>query len=151
MAYFTDLTPYAYSGRPQPGVVHVGWLDAIHDFPRGEVAKALVEKLKIMAANPVEMYRGYHLCELCKQPEEAPLVPVPDRVVVDPNEVWTQWAKTRMSNGEIRVTRGRITYAAPIIITHYIEEHSYLPPWEFLQAVEAAEQASPVNGRGGHH
>jgi hypothetical protein len=55
MAYFADLTPYAYGHRMQPGVLHVGWLDAAHDFPRGKVSKVLVEKLKIMASNPVEI------------------------------------------------------------------------------------------------
>jgi hypothetical protein len=138
MAYFADLAPYAYGHRLQPGVVHVGWLDSIHDFPRGKVPKALVEKLKLMAANPVEICRGYHLCELCDKPEEAQLIPVPNRVVSRPNEAWTQWAKPRMSYGEIRVTRGGITYAAPMNVAHYIEAHGYLPPAEFLKAVEEA-------------
>jgi hypothetical protein len=30
------------------------------------------------------------------------------------------------------------TFAAPVLIVHYIEEHGYLPPAEFLKAVEEA-------------
>jgi hypothetical protein len=32
-----------------------------------------------------------------------------------------------------------LIFAAPILITHYIEEHGYLPPAEFLKAVEKAK------------
>ena len=41
-----------------------------------------------------------------------------------------------MSNGEIRITAETVTYAAPVLIVHYVEAHGYLPPTEFLNAVE---------------
>jgi hypothetical protein len=47
-------------------------------------------------------------------------------------------AEFTQSNGEIRVPHGGITFAAPVLIVHYIEEHRYLPPAEFLKAVEEA-------------
>ena len=70
MAYFPDLSPYAYSRLPQPGVVHIGWLDDTHDFPKGTVPLHLLEKLKMLALHPVEIYRGWHVCELCTPPPE---------------------------------------------------------------------------------
>jgi hypothetical protein len=35
------------------------------------------------------------------------------------------------------VRLGEVTFAAPMLIIHYIEEHSYLPPAAFLRAIEA--------------
>ena len=78
MAYFPDFAPYAY-GRAQPGVVHVGWLDDEHAFPKGPINRRLVEKMKSLAAKPVELTRGFHLCELCSQPADVVMTFVPDR------------------------------------------------------------------------
>ncbi len=83
MAYFPDLSSYAYGIRSDPNnyrewqhrdVVHVGWLDGVHDYPKGEVAPHLIAKLKKLAQHPVELYRGKHICELC--PPSVTNVPV---------------------------------------------------------------------------
>jgi hypothetical protein len=31
---------------------------------------------------------------------------------------------------------GKSDFAAPVLIVHYIEEHGYLPPADFLKAIE---------------
>jgi len=123
MAHFPDLSPYAYGRHPQPGVVHIGWLDGKHDYPKGRVVGLVIEKLKRLATRPTELYRGFHVCELCSHPKG--LLPEQD---------W-EWGKSRAGNGEIRVISGSTTYAAPVLIVHYIQEHGYLPPEEFLRAV----------------
>src|SRR5208283_5592813 len=102
MAQFDDLSPYRYSSRTQPGVVHVGWLGGEHTYPKGAVDRVLIEKMKSLASTPVELYRGYHICELCKMPAELKDKPFPEQ--------WEQWAKYRKSNGEIRVSRDGVTY-----------------------------------------
>ena len=118
-------------------MVHVGWLDAVHSFRKGAVEHRLIEKIKHLAATPVELYRGKHLCEVCTVPPDAEITFVPDRCrVIDPKCSWARWAASRQSNGEIRVTDQGVTYAAPVLIVHYIEEHSYLPPSQFLKAIE---------------
>jgi len=61
MAYFSDHSPYAYGHGSHPGVVHVGWLDNIHPYPKGTVDARLIEKMKLQASNPVELYRGKHI------------------------------------------------------------------------------------------
>jgi hypothetical protein len=39
-------------------------------------------------------------------------------------------------NGEIRVRAANgITYVAPVLVLHYVVEHGYLPPQEFIEAV----------------
>jgi hypothetical protein len=139
MTYFPDLSPYAYGHHSYPGVVHVGWLDAVHPFPKGIVAPALVDKMRLLATKPVELYRGRHLCELCpKNPGLHKQVLAHNPLVLDPDSPYAKWWAARSSNGEIRVSHGGITFAAPVLIVHNIEEHRYLPPAEFLKAVEEA-------------
>jgi hypothetical protein len=132
MTYFPDLSPYSYGRESHPGVVHVGWLDKVHPYPTGEVDARLIQKMKLLASKPVELYRGKHVCELCIEPPD--LV----RIFIDPTCPWAHWIAERSSNGEIRVSRGGIIFAAPVLIVHNIEVHSYLPPKQFLQAVEEA-------------
>jgi hypothetical protein len=138
MAFFPDLSPYAYGHRDHPGVVHVGWLGGSHPFQKGAVDSRLVEQIKLLSKTPVELYRGRHLCELCVAPPdiEKTFMPHNDRLI-DPNCAWARWAGQRSSNGEIRVSFGNVVFAAPILIAHYIEEHGYLPPPDFLAAIEA--------------
>ena len=119
MAYFPDLAPYEYARRSHPGVFHVGWLDDKHPFPRGPVAPHLIERLKVLATKPVELCRGFHVCELCAEPVLSKATP-----------------PTNRGNGEIRVSRAGMTFAAPVLIVHYIEQHNYLPPAQFLSAVD---------------
>lgn len=143
MSYFPDLSPYAYGHGSHPGVLHVGWLDDKHPFATGEVDVQLIDKLKCLALNPVELYRGLHICELCVEPPgiiKSFLPNLPNGI--DPKCAWAQWIAGRASNGEIRISRAGIMYAAPVLIVHNIEAHRYLPPDEFLQAVQEAPCAN---------
>ena len=39
-------------------------------------------------------------------------------------------------NGEIRIdANDGITYVAPVLILHYVSEHHYAPPQQFVDAV----------------
>jgi len=171
MAYFPDLSPYTYGGGNHPGIVHVGWLDNVHSYEKGTVSSNLVDKLRLLAKNPVELYRGFHICELCS--EEVTRVPVckedsrypVSRQDREGNRFFCP--KECMSNGEIRISTTNLfnsevllteahgqptsvgsesnlifvkktTFAAPVMIAHYIEAHGYLPPVEFLKALEEA-------------
>jgi hypothetical protein len=113
VTYFPDLTPYIY-GSSARGLLNVGWLDNKHPYTQGPVDARLIEKVKTLATKPVELYMGVHTCELCGKRE----------------------SRSHQGNGEIRVSRENITYAAPVLIVHYMEKHCYLPPFEFLKAVE---------------
>ena len=141
MSYFPDLSPYAYGRGSHPGVVHVGWLDNIHPFAKGKVDARLVEKMRLLATKPVELYRGKHVCEVCGEPPGLIKALSPKGVVIDPNCSWWNWIEKRSSNGEIRVSRDGVIYAAPVLIIHNIEVHGYLPPDQFLLAVEEASIA----------
>lgn len=136
MSYFPDLYPYAYGYGSHPGVVHVGWLDNNHPFSTGEVSVRLIEKMKCLASRPVELYRGKHRCELCVEPPDLIKAYLPNGIVIDPKCSWAQWSDARSSNGEIRASRGGAIFAAPVLIVHYIQAHRYLPPDQFLRAIE---------------
>jgi hypothetical protein len=138
VTYFADDSPYAYGHGSHTGVVHVGWLDNVHPYPKGVVEARLIEKMRLLASKPVERYRGFHICELCAEPPDLVETNLPNRVVIDPNCSRARWLAQRSSNGEIRVSREGIIFAAPVLIVHYIEAHKYLPPTRFLKAVEEA-------------
>jgi hypothetical protein len=51
-------------------------------------------------------------------------------------EYCSEWGtEVGMGNGEIWVVKGETLYIAPYLIIHYIEEHNYQPPEEFIDAV----------------
>jgi hypothetical protein len=150
MAYFPDLSPYAYGHADHPNVVHVGWLDGLHDYPRGTVPPHLIEKLKRLAKHPVELYRGLHDCELCPKDRSPDLHPemrsngeirITVRTFPEADEVEASATllPTRATESGAILYR-QITYAAPVLIVHYIEAHGYLPPTEFMKALEAVPE-----------
>lgn len=112
MAYFPDLTPYAYGReKPQPDILNIGWLGPEEEFPTG-YAQNLADKLVLLIREAVNLYRGWHTCHVCSKAK---------------------------GNGEIRIKAadGK-TYVAPYMIAHYVMEHGYLPPDEFITAVMEA-------------
>ena len=117
----------------------MGWLDDIHPYPKGTVDARLIERMKLLASHPFELYMGTHICELCAEPPDLLQTTLPNRVGFGPIDSWLRWADQRSGNGEIRVSWGGTIFAAPVLIVHYIEAHSYLPPTQFLKAVEEAD------------
>ena len=120
-----DLTPYAYDNNNEGGkAVNVGWLGRSYsierpDFTVGDVppeALAYLERLPVM-----NQYRGWHTCEFC--------------------DGWLRDGKLiadRIGNGDLRVPGlNGMVYVAPVMIRHYIREHHYRPPQEFIDAIMA--------------
>ena len=124
--YFADLSPYGYLPRPTsedlPPLLNIGWLDAWHPHPTGSVTDAFVECLWEFCRIKVEATRGLHECDLCPKLE-------PGRQVTRAGE--TLW----LGSAEIRVFAEGVMYAAPNLIYHYVVDHRYLPPDEFVRAV----------------
>jgi len=128
MAYYHDFTPYQYGHtEPHPDVVNIGWLSSEQPYSRAPPNEDLVAALRQLTASPVNLYRGSHLCEFCPTP---PTVPSKSGIpMLGPFPGTT-------GNGEIRVQgKGRVTYVAPVLILHYVIEHQYSPPQEFIDAV----------------
>jgi len=127
MAYYEDLTTFVY-GREQPNenILNVGWLSDSEHFHKGKVSNDFLSALKVLVENPVNLYRGVHHCEFCPPPIYEPIPNrIVSRIVRDcPN-----------GNGEIRIQYKDKTFVAPVLVYHYVTEHNYKPPSEFIQAV----------------
>jgi hypothetical protein len=120
MAWYPDLTNDTMVAHGDH-VRAIGWLSADQPFPRGEVSVEFTARLKefIRLANRSSellwfpAFGGPHTCELCDNNTDSRNFGVP--------------ANDRL-------------YVAPGMILHYVEEHNYKPPDEFV----AAALASPL-------
>lgn len=130
MAYYEDLSPYHYLAHDN--AKNIGWLDGGTPFETGAVEDAFLERLWSFLRYPVNVCRGFHTCTICKEPSM--------------NEPWVAYNGIRRSVGyyEIRVWgKDGTIYAAPSLIFHYITQHAYHPPQEFIDAVlESIEPSS---------
>ncbi len=139
VAYFADLTPYEYAHldhdivghewgkldyRPRYERLNVGWLDASRPFNRGPVPEWFADTLlDVVGHPPVNEMRGLHNCEFCPPGVDTIADPRPGR----------SW----LAYYEIRVPAGPgVMFAAPALIWHYVTAHDYLPPAEFVEAVQ---------------
>lgn len=114
MSYFKDLTPFEYGPHECPAgaeVVNVGWLGCRVET-EGSTPVGFFAKLKHLVDTTLNTrYRGMHCCEICNK------VPGP-------------------ANGQIQVQgEGNRWYVAPAMIAHYVADHNYRPPQEFIDAV----------------
>ncbi|WP_240617305.1 hypothetical protein [Nocardioides speluncae] len=109
-------------------MINVGWLSASETFPTGVVSPAVFSQLLKHAENQKNIMRGVHDCEFCDEESPVRMSAPTDRGYVS------------LGMGELHVSGsdGRL-YAAPSLILHYIDAHHYLPPAEFIEAVECQE------------
>ena len=82
-----------------------------------------MDRLWTFCCNPLFYTLGYHKCPFCRDSSFGILVQHGRE-------------KRRLGSAEIRVLgRENVVYAAPDLIYHYVVEHYYRPPDEFIQAV----------------
>lgn len=123
MAYFEDLSAYAYSGYFSSGeALNVGWLDSSHVFEKAPPTEELLDVLWAVCTVSVARSRGFHLCDLCTA----------NNLVIEQRYDH----KLILGGAEIRVfsNDGRV-YASPNLIYHYVRVHNYKPPNEFISAL----------------
>ena len=124
--YFADLTPYSYNlPKPLGGVLNVGWLDKAHVFNRGAPPSGFVVALRQWVAKAVaNQTRGYELCRFCPPNGYQQMETVIDGALIylGAAEIWVPSIEG-------------IVFASPNLILHYVEEHSYLPPPTFVEAI----------------
>ncbi len=144
MTYFEDLSPYQYFRShelPHIRTVNVGWLARDKPFPVGETSSAFRINLLRFCQDEyvVHIARGFHVCEFCDLPADRWY-----RERQMPVESHTHWLS--IGDGEIRVAGKTLVYAAPTLIYHYVVDHHYSPPQEFLDAVlnPVASPGSPA-------
>lgn len=146
MTCFKDLTPYEYLADREPLTpkpLNIGWLGVQIPFETGLTPQEFKNKLLRFCLDQyiVLITRGFHACEFCWFP-------------------WTQWDEydqedrygssahwASIGNGEIRVLGKSAVYAAPALVYHYVVEHQYKPPDEFIEAILTGEPDSEEQTR----
>jgi len=127
MTYYEDMTPCPYFGSGNCWQLKaIGWLDAEHPRPTGDVDRAFVDRLIELLVNPWQPYvlAGYHPCPFC-------------RISRGPSTFATTQGDGYLSLGgnNLFVPGNGCLFVAPSTIIHYIDAHDYAPPLEFQQAV----------------
>jgi hypothetical protein len=110
--YIEDLDTNAYFAHGA-NVRAVGWLESGHPFTRGSVPTDFLSALRshVKKAHQMVLYMGFYGCSFC--PED----------------------RQRAGLRNLLIPTTKLLYAAPELILHYIEDHGYRPPDEFVAAV----------------
>ena len=141
MTYYADLTPYEYFPDLAPDdaeILNVGWLEAGHDFPTldGDPDPEFLQNLITLVADHfTNATRGIHGCDL----------PHPDG---DEGSESYGGRDLFLGHAEIHVvTSDGRRLAAPTLVVHYVRDHHYRPPEEFIEAVKAMRVAPVLPDR----
>jgi hypothetical protein len=142
MVYIADGAAFTnpYGGRREPNCLAIGWLAAGERFPRGDPPEGFLDRLTMLCRMPINLTRGLHRCPFCPAADAA-------------YRTGGAWVRTPAGDfvtghGEIRATAadGR-RYAAPEMIAHYVQSHTYLPADDFIATVLATDRV-PINDSG---
>jgi hypothetical protein len=136
--YLADREPMPAAYAPIPtGVtaVAVGWLDAEYDYSTGSVEEGFVARLfDVCSTNAVAQTRGFHHCPFC--PPRAASEPPSPTIVERGGE------SVVLGSAEIHVVgRDGTWLVAPNLVLHYVTDHAYVPPPEFIEAVTSGRVA----------
>lgn len=129
MTYFADGSAYSFGETREAGpLINIGWLSADHPYSIGAVPEELVAKLTRLCRIGVRRTRGLHRCEFCVSPERSSRKPA--------TSLHDEKGEFVVGGAEIRVpSPSGVTFAAPDMIIHYVTDHGYRPPDEFLDAL----------------
>jgi predicted enzyme related to lactoylglutathione lyase len=140
MTYFPDLSAYksmAHQLIPRfKEVLTVGWLEKGHEYPTGEIDAETIAKLNALLESPKTytlQSRGFHECDFCTIEQRVYPTYKERKIALGSAQLWIPG-----SSGVI--------YAAPTLIIHYIEDHGYRPPDEFIEAVKGFDLDSNWDG-----
>jgi hypothetical protein len=125
--YFEDLELCRYHRGPLDSdnwhvpLRAIGWLEGGHPYNTGATPTGLVEQLGALVDNAEEAFRQYHFrglhdCTICESGHPS--------------------AHLVRSHINLLIPGKRMVFACPAAITHYLTGHSYLPPSEFVDAVQ---------------
>jgi hypothetical protein len=122
---FHAFDNYIFASNPTMKLLAVGWLDKEHKFPTGQTSPEFQQKLLVFCQNPGYITLGFHDCEFCDTPQ-------PDKITIP----HPKYSSTKLGSTEIMIIgQNDRSYHAPDLIYHYIRDHNYLPPAEFIEAV----------------
>lgn len=123
MSFFKDLSTYCYFDRDHE-CLNVGWIETDKPFLTGPVPPPFIEKLAWTCVFTREQQtRGLHECSLCPP------------MKYGFHHVTIEGVKHVLGSAEIRVRGQQGRYAAPNLILHYVVEHGYRPPDDFIAGI----------------
>ncbi|MEJ2046123.1 MAG: hypothetical protein P8X74_19245 [Reinekea sp.] len=138
--FFKDGSLYSYKmSNSIDRVLNIGWLSIDQVFSTGEFPQEFMDKLtQIICGNAkfdahFNLIRGIRSCDFCNK-----------------TEVILKCGAGEMPLGmsEILIPHGRekgYFFAAPSLVVHYILEHGYIPPSEFIESVLAVNLTGNFN------
>lgn len=128
MAYYIDLSNYVYLPEfTRPRTQNVGWLDLSHEFDKMDASESDLNLLWEFCKVSIAQTRGIQNCSFCggNQP-----------VVCERSGL-----NLLLGASEIRVfAPDDKIYAAPTLIFHYVSQHNYRPPDEFMNALRVGDR-----------
>ncbi|MCF3134473.1 DUF7919 family protein [Streptomyces olivochromogenes] len=126
MTHYADFSLYDYDYHAKPEGLTIGWLEAGFDYSIDEVSEEDLANIIDLGSLRQERSRGWHTCTLC--PEYTEHTATSERAGIT----------YRLGHAEIRaVSHDGVLYVAPNLIIHYIVDHLYGPPAEFIDAVRS--------------
>jgi len=127
--YYPDMhRETRWPGTAPREYTFIGWLDAAFPFPIGDVDAMTVRKIRELCKHPEVSTRGFHACTLCRK-----------EVGIEDDGIAIQDEIGRLGSAEILVRASDGSdFLFPDLILHYIEDHHYLPPAAFRDAVTIA-------------
>jgi len=144
MAYFADMSAYQYMQTLHwpyflRKAINIGWLDARHEFVVGDVPQDFVDALfDHCCLQPVRKLMGNHECGICISKG------------MSPQSIFSHNGKQAiLGDAEIEIPFGRSRlFVAPTLIFHYVRDHAYRPPDDFVKAVLARRDGRRKRGPG---
>lgn len=106
-----------------------GWLGTDHDYTDGYTPETFIQTLEAAATAPAFVTRGFHRCPYCPTSPGS----------FGPTEYQTHDGKyLQLGSACLKVTdQQHRVWLAPNLVLHYISEHGYRPPSEFLNSATA--------------
>jgi hypothetical protein len=120
MTYYPDMSRETVCTGPNDDVRAFGWIEPCYPYTKGPVTTEFLARLKEFASRSVQstadagliLFAGSYTCKFKGCGKEG-----------------------RLNFG---VPAGDLLFVAPEMVVHYIEQHGYAPPREFINAVMVA-------------
>ena len=120
MSYIKDLTPISINTTL---TLSVGWLDRSVPYERGITSLDFNERLLHHITFSSIQTMGRHLCNVCER-EHLATIALDEKSCI------------KLGSCEILVFGKDCVFRAPNLIYHYVHDCSYLPPIEFINALQ---------------
>jgi hypothetical protein len=142
--HYVDLSSYCHEiSFNIDDVKNVGWIGRNQEFACGESEQKFIDKLKTIILKSgkgtydvlVDKIRGSYECPICGE-QELEIRDENTYFILGSAEVWIPDSKVCGNY-----------FSVPGLIVHYIEDHQYRPPEEFINAVLEFNYDIDFNGQ----